>query len=120
MRGYIRLARQMDLPPDRRLAMCEEAFRTARRDDEKKLALAVLVRIPSTATLQLAASCLDQAGLKEDAAKTAVAIAEKIVRSEPRAVAAAMQQVLQAGPSGKQTSRAKSLLDRTTPATGKL
>ena len=48
LRGYIRLARQMDLSPDRRLAMCEEALRTARRDDEKKLVLAVLVRIPST------------------------------------------------------------------------
>jgi hypothetical protein len=113
LRGYIRLARQMDLPSDRRLAMCEEALRTARRDDEKKLVLAVLVRIPSPRSLALAASCLDQVALKEEAAKTAVAIAEKLVRSEPLAVAAAMRQVLQAGPAGKQASRARSLLERT-------
>ena len=115
LRGYIRLARQMDLPPDRRLAMCEEALRTARRDDEKKLALAVLVRIPSSKTLALAASYLNQATLKEEAAKTAVAIAEKLVRSEPGTVAAAMQQVLQAGAAGRPAAQARSLLEQATP-----
>ncbi|MGA2254186.1 MAG: family 16 glycoside hydrolase [Thermoguttaceae bacterium] len=115
LRGYIRLARQMDLRPDRRLAMCEEALRTARRDDEKKLALAVLVRVPSTETLALTASYLGQTGLKEQAANTAVAIAEKIVKSKPGAVAAAMRQVLQVGLTGQQASRAKSLLERATP-----
>jgi HEAT repeat protein len=115
LRGYIRLARQMDLPPDRRLAMCDEALRAAGRDEEKKLVLAVLARIPSSKTLALAASCLNQAGLKEEAANTAVAIAEKIVRNEPRAVAAAMRQVLQSGPAGQPAARAKSLLDRAAP-----
>jgi len=115
LRGYIRLARQMDLSPDRRLAMCQEALRTARRDDERKLALAVLVRIPSPWTLSLAASYLDRPGLKDEAAKTAVAIAAKIVESEPSAVAAAMRHVLLASPASQQAAQAKSLLDRTKP-----
>ncbi len=115
LRGYIRLARQMDLLPDRRLAMCEEALRTASRDDEKKLTLAVLIRIPSARALALAASCLDQPGSKEEAAKTAIAVAEKIVGSEPRAVAAAMQQVLRAGATSRQAAEAKSLLEQATP-----
>jgi HEAT repeat protein len=116
LRGYIRLARQADLPPDRRGAMCEEALRTARRDEEKALALQVLVRIPSAKTLSLAASYLAQGSLKQDAAAAAVAIAEKLVQAEPREVAKAMQQVLQAGVGGQQAARAKGLLERTTRA----
>jgi HEAT repeat protein len=116
LRGYIRLARQADLPPDRRGAMCEEALRTARRDEEKALALQVLVRIPSAKTLSLAASYLAQGSLKQDAAAAAVAIAEKLVQAEPREVARTMQQVLQAGVGGQPAARARELLERTTPA----
>jgi HEAT repeat protein len=47
LRGYIRLARQMDMPPDRRRAMCDEALRLAGRDEEKKLVQAVLARMPA-------------------------------------------------------------------------
>ena len=114
LRGYIRLARQADLPLDRRLAMCEEALRTARREEEKALALQVLVRIPSAKTLSLAASYLAQGSLKQDAAAAAVAIAEKLVQAEPREVAKTMQQVLQAGVGGQPAVRAKDLLERAT------
>jgi HEAT repeat protein len=114
LRGYIRLARQADLPLDRRLAMCEEALRTARREEEKALALQVLVRIPSAKTLSLAASYLAQGPLKQDAAAVAVAIAEKLVKVEPREVAKTMQQVLQAGVGGQPAVRAKDLLERAT------
>ncbi len=38
LRGYLRIARQLDLPIDRRLEMCEEAFALAERDEEKRLA----------------------------------------------------------------------------------
>ena len=85
--------RQMDLLPDRRLAMCEEALRTASRDNEKRSSPWQCSSASRRPALALAA-CLDQPGSKEEAAKTAVAVAEKIVGSEPRAVAAAMQQVL--------------------------
>ena len=42
LHGYIRLAMQMDMTPAERLAMGEEAFRMARREEERKLALQVL------------------------------------------------------------------------------
>ena len=38
LRGYLRIARQLDMSTDRRLAMCEEALRVAQRDEEKRLA----------------------------------------------------------------------------------
>ena len=101
LRGYIRIARQMDLSPEQRIRMCEEALRMAQRDDERKLVLQILVRIPSTQTMSLAASYLSHPALKEPAAGVAIAIAEKIVRAKPHAVAIAMQEVLQAGVSGE-------------------
>ena len=47
LRGYLRIARQLDLPLDRRLAMCEEALQWAQRKDERQLVAevaAVVVR----------------------------------------------------------------------------
>ncbi len=41
LRGYLRIARQLDLPIDQRLAMCEEAFQVAGRDEERRLAVQV-------------------------------------------------------------------------------
>ena len=41
LRGYLRIARQLNLPTDLRLAMCEEAFQVASRDEERRLAVQV-------------------------------------------------------------------------------
>ena len=115
LRGYIRIARQLDFTPDQRLAMCEEALKAAQRDEEKKLALDVLGRVASAKSLAVAARCLSDRALKEDAAGVAIAIAEKIVRAEPRAVAEAMQQVLRAGVSAEKSARAKAILTQAKP-----
>ena len=51
--------------------------------------------------------------MEVDAAKAigaALAIGEKIVRAEPRAVADAMRQVLKSGVGGEKAARAKKLL----------
>jgi HEAT repeat protein len=37
LRGYLRIARQLKIPTDLRLAMCEEALSAAQRDEEKRL-----------------------------------------------------------------------------------
>ena len=58
LRGYIRIARQLRLAPETRLAMFRTAMELAKRNDEKKIALEILPRIPSAATLNLAVSCL--------------------------------------------------------------
>lgn len=42
LRGYLRIARQLDMPTERRLAMCDEAIQAAARDDEKRLAAEVI------------------------------------------------------------------------------
>jgi HEAT repeat protein len=53
LRGYLRIARQLNLPTDQRLAMCEAALQVAQRDEEKRLAAEiariVLRKAPSAA-----------------------------------------------------------------------
>ena len=112
MRGYIRLARQLKLPAETRLDMFRAAMKAAQRNEEKRLALDILTRIPTAATLQLAVSHLNEPALKDAAADAAVKIAGKIVGSEPKAVAEAMEKVVALGIGGNTGNRAKQLLDQ--------
>lgn len=112
LRGYIRIAQQMDLPPAQKLQMCEEALGAAQRDEERRLVLAVLSQIPTTKALSLVVPHLSKPALAEEAATAALAIGEKIVKTEPRTVADAMQQVLKSGVSGEKAAQAEKLLER--------
>ncbi len=112
LRGYLRIARQLQLPADAKLAMFHTAMSVAQRDEERQLALDVLTRIPSPATLELAASHLSQPALKEAAATAAVKIAPKVVSADAKAVAAAMQQVVESGVGGAAGKKAEQLLEQ--------
>jgi len=112
LRGYLRIARQLQLPEEARLEMFHTAMGVAQRDEEKQLSLDVLTRIPSLATLELALSHLEQPALKEAAAQAAVRIGGKLAGSEPQAVAQAMQKVAESGVEGNVGTLAQQLLDR--------
>ena len=112
LRGYIRIARQLDVPLDERVEMCRKTIEAAQRDDERRLALEVLGRYPTPAGLQLAAAHLDNPALKEAAAEAAVAIAEKIVDADPAAVAAAMERAAVATSNQELAQKAKTLQRR--------
>jgi HEAT repeat protein len=118
LRGYLRIARQFEVPLDDRINMCHEALKVAQRADERKLALEVLRRHPTLKGLTLATLGLRDTELRADAALSAVEIAEKILAAEPAAVAAAMKQVVAAGGDRKVTDRAKALLEKATKAAG--
>jgi HEAT repeat protein len=97
LRGYLRIARQFVVPDDERLGMYHTAMTTALRDDERRLALDVLIRIPSPETLAEANKRLEEPALRDAAANAAVAIAAKLVATHPQAVAESMQKVLGSG-----------------------
>ena len=97
LRGYLRIARQFALPDAQRLAMYREGLAAARRDEERKLAVEVLLRIRTPESLALAAESLSDPALRETAARVAVGISGKIVAEHPAAVAQAMRQILKAG-----------------------
>jgi HEAT repeat protein len=97
LRGYLRIARQFVVPDNERLAMYHTAMAAALRDEERQLSLDVLIRIPSSQTLAEATKRLGEPPLRDAAANAAVAIAAKLVASDPKAVADAMQKVLDSG-----------------------
>jgi len=78
LRGYIRLARQFTMPEEQRAEMCRTALQIAKRDAEKKLVLEILERYPSIDSLKLAVETAKLPALKNEAAATAMAIAQKI------------------------------------------
>ncbi len=97
LRGYLRIARQFVMSDDARLAMFHAALDAAHRDDERRLALDVLIRIPSSKTLALATDRLAQPALRDAAAEAAIAIGAKLAGDQPKAVEEAMQKVLASG-----------------------
>ncbi len=109
LRGYLRIARQFVVPDDTRLEMYHAAMDAALRDEERRLALDVLIRIPSAETLAEATKHLSNLALRDAAAEAAVTIAEKISTEQPRAVAQAMQQVLDSGVGDPVRARAQEL-----------
>lgn len=96
LRGYLRIARQLQLSDEERLRFFHAAMETGQRDEEKRLALDVLTRIPSPKTLELTTAHLDDEALREKAAEAAVAIGGKLAASDPAAVKAAMEKVIAA------------------------
>jgi HEAT repeat protein len=112
LRGYLRVARQFVVPDDERLAMYEAAMAAAVRDEERQLALEVLIRIPSAKTLAEATKRLREPVLRDAAAGAAVAIAGKLLADDPKAVAESMQKVIDSGVEDPVKTRATQLRDQ--------
>jgi hypothetical protein len=88
------MAGEGDLPPQRRLAMCREGLRLARRDEERRLALGALACVPDVEALAVVLPFLDNDSLKEEAGAAVVAIGQKLLPNHPSAVIEAMDSVL--------------------------
>jgi HEAT repeat protein len=112
LRGYIRIIRQMDLPGPQKLTMCRAAMDTAQRDDERRLSLEAMGRIPSTEAMSMALSHADSASLREAACAAVVSIAESIVANEPEATAKALARVLQLTKDADTRQRASDALQK--------
>ena len=114
LRGYLRIARQFDIPNAQRLAMYREGLATARRDDERRLAVEVLLRIRTPESLTLAVGHLGDPALRETAGRVAIGISDKIVAGHAMAVAQAMTKVIATTKNKDVGAKAKALLDRAT------
>jgi HEAT repeat protein len=82
LRGYIRIARQFTMPEPQRVEMCASALEAARQPAERKLVLEVLQRYPNLETLKLAIKAMQLPELKTDASSAAVAISQKIPKTD--------------------------------------
>ncbi len=77
IRAYIRIARQFDMLPDRRAAMCRTALETADRDADKRLVLEVLLRYPSEEMQAIALEAAKDPALKDEALLVVMGMASK-------------------------------------------
>jgi len=77
IRAYIRIARQFDMPADRRAAMCRTALETADRDVDKRLVLEVLLRYPSDEMQAIALEAAKVPALKDEAMLVVMGLASK-------------------------------------------
>ena len=77
IRAYIRIARQFDMPADRRAAMCRTALEKADRDADKRLVLEVLLRYPSEEMQAIAMEAAKVPALKEQALLVVMGMASK-------------------------------------------
>ena len=93
LRGYIRIARQLDMPLADRMAVCRHTLELAERREEKTLVLEVIRRNPAVEGMQLAATLLEEPGLQEAACETIVAIAPKFAETAPAEVKQLLQRV---------------------------
>jgi HEAT repeat protein len=109
LRGYLRIARQLDIPDAQRLDMCRKALAIAERTDERSLALEAMKRCPSAESIKLATSLVDDAQLRQRAVETAIFIGEKIKNSDPAAAAAAGEKALETSPPRALAERARAL-----------
>jgi HEAT repeat protein len=109
LRGYLRIARQLDIPDSQRLEMCRKALAIAERADERSLALDAMRRCPSAESIKLATSLVDDAQLRQRAVETAIFIGEKIKDTDPDAAAAAGEKALEASPPRELAERARAL-----------
>jgi HEAT repeat protein len=109
LRGYLRIARQLDLPDAKRLAMCRKALEIAERPDERKLALDALKRCASAEAIELASALIDDRELRQPAVETAIFIGEKIKSTDPAAAKTAGEMALEADASGELADRARAL-----------
>lgn len=112
LRGYIRIARQLNPSEEDRMTICRNALAIAERVEDKELVMKVLNQYPSAASLEIAASAADDGAIRENACQTAINIAEKIVDGNQDAVAKAMAKVAETTKNPQRQAKAKALIAR--------
>lgn len=83
IRGYIRVARQFELPIATKIEMCKTAFATARRAEDKALIFEVFKRNINAENVAAALEYAQYPEFKDAACDAAVFVAEKIRVSQP-------------------------------------
>ncbi|HEX4000362.1 MAG TPA: HEAT repeat domain-containing protein [Pirellulales bacterium] len=117
LRGFLRLALDVDLSADKRLEMSATATPLVERDDERRLLLRVLSRVQSAKAFDQISPFLDVPSVRSDAAAAAIAVAGNLaraadVRLSAAAIIVAMGKVKQAKPSADLVRRANDLQER--------
>ncbi len=94
LRGYIRVARQLNMTPAQRLEVCRNTLAVAERNDEKKQVFEVLRRYPNPLAVNYTTSLLKDKQLNVPASATIVSWAERGTPIDADLLQNALQQVV--------------------------
>lgn len=78
LRGYIRIARQFEMPIKQRAQMCGNALQIAQRSEEKALLLPILEKYPSKDMLEMAIALAQIPELKDDATRISLQVVQRV------------------------------------------
>jgi hypothetical protein len=95
-----------------RVETAQEAWKSARRNEEKKLLISALASIPSAASANALNPLLTDPNFKTEACLAAVALAESLVKTDKPAAIALAQAVKDANPSAEVVRKADALLKK--------
>ena len=95
LRGYVRIARQLNMTPEERVVVCRNTLAIAERSDDRALVFEVIRRYPTGDGVTLAASLLGDKDLRQQACATIVEIADRAGVKAPEEVEKALLQVLE-------------------------
>ncbi len=112
LRNYVALARSETWrrEPPRQLKMYGEALKIAKRAEEKRAVLGGLTEVREPQAIALAASCLKDAEIAEEAAAAVVQIADRVKNKADEAVQAALRGVVEISKNQNTLKQARKLL----------
>jgi HEAT repeat protein len=95
-----------------RVETAQEAWKAARRNEDKKLLISALASIPSAASAEFLKPLLTDPNFKTEASLAAVSLAETLVKTDKPAAKALAQAVKDANPSSDVARRADAVLKK--------
>jgi hypothetical protein len=112
LRGAVRLAGGRGMAVDEKAMVLAEAMKLADRAEEKREVLAALGGMQTPAALKLAAACLEDDAVKEEAAAAVVQIAETVVKQDPKAVVDPLTKAAKVAKDQRVRDRAQAILTK--------
>lgn len=114
-RGFVRLAREGDVPEGSRMELLGLALKTARNPEEKKLVIAALGEQTQPGAAPLLASCLDDPAVAQEACAAAANLAANTTSEARQEMAPLLRRLLEMTTSPEVRQRAGTLLRENAP-----
>jgi len=94
LRGCSRLCKTTDIPAESATSLCRQAMNEAASVPEKKLILSTLADVVHSEALHMALRALEQSSVKTEASLAAIALVEKLAKTNPAAALSGAEKIL--------------------------
>jgi HEAT repeat protein len=109
-RGYVRLCREGDAQPEKRIRLLAEAMKNARDAEEKRLVIAALGEQRGPDVLPILSPCFEDPALAQETCLAVVTVAINLEAKEKHEVVPALKRVLEVSASQEVREKARTTL----------